>query len=156
MSEAVLPNPRPWWQAGVCGALVPMLLGVTLLVGWSVVSSLETGEIEISPAILVTILVFTLSYCALIAFPTAFLLIGMMMLAERRTPKPLALWLLLSLIATAPIAAFVWLVSHMGDCFNDRCRAIGELQMSAPALIAFGFGLLGAAVARRVRHGVWL
>ncbi len=147
-------RPRPYPLAALYGALVPMVIGALVLNGWVLVGQLQNGQ-PIAPLESIPLFLAFLTQAAIVAFPTAYLLIGIMALIEARKPKPLLLWLALSLVATTPAAAIGWLVGHMGDCFRD-CRPLSEWQLSAPALIIYACGLLGAVIARRTRYGSWI
>jgi len=155
MSDAALPARGPWWLAWLIGAAVPLLLGTLAITLWMGISAAgDDHAVAWSAGEWILAFLHTLMLGAIAALPTALLLIGLMALAERRTRKPLLLWLVLGLVATTPFAFLVWGLSNMGDCF-ERCDEISTLQSLTPALCFYAFGLLGTLIAYRVRHGAW-
>ncbi len=133
--------------AGLAEALIPFALGLMLLL-W------RTPPYPEQPWPLDNFIAMFLTYFSQITFlalPTGLLFIVAMAFLERTKPKKPTTWLLIGLVAITPTVFTVWVAGNMGDCIG-KCPERDQLM---PVLVVYGLGLLGAAVAARIRQWVW-
>lgn len=140
-----------WLLTWLGGTAVTLVLVQAALLVWMHAISGSAAPGDSDPTL---ITLYSVPYFAVAIGVTNFLAVAIMALAERRKPKPLAVWLVAGLIANAPAAFVAWGLSNMGDCF-DRCVQTSALQDAAPALCFYAFGLLGTFAMYRFRHGNW-
>lgn len=155
MSRETLGTPRQgsWLLAWLAGTLVTLGLTLTALLLWiSAISNSNPPAGGGGDTLMMTL--YAAPYFAAGIGVTCFLVITIMTLAEARSPKPPAAWLLAGLFANAPAALVIWGLSNFGDCF-DRCDKIDTLQTVAPSMCFYTFGILGTLAIYRVRRGAW-
>lgn len=136
--------PRPLWLAGLIGTAVACL-GMALLI------TLMAGQ-EASGTSLIRGFFFGLSFAALFILPPAammLMLVVLLLIAEPHRPAAFWVWLLAALVASSPVAVFVWVFARFGDCF-EKCP--NDSRFLIPPLIVYSIGLFGGALSWWVRY----
>jgi len=128
-------RPRPWWLVWLGGALAPAALGLTILQALSLIVP-PLPHRPHPDNIQVYILANDAPLFAAIALPTGLLLVAIMAFAERAHPQPFGRWIAAGFAASTPMALY-----------------LAASVTTWLGVLLYGFGLLGTAIAYRIRHG---